>query len=257
MVDYLSVTELSGDEVSQEQVERICHRYFWAGQYCRDKDVLEVACGTGQGLGYLAALAKSLRAGDYSEKILEIAKAYYKDRIELQQFDAQEMPYADNSQDVIIMFEAIYYIPSAEKFVSECKRVLRDGGKVLIATANKDLFDFNPSPYTYDYYGSVELNALFSKYGFSTELFGYLPTDTISWKQKIARPIKKLVVSLGLMPKTMTGKKLLKSLVFGKLVPMPPEIDDKMGPYSAPTIISKTEPDTKHKVIYCLASLPK
>jgi len=39
---------------------------------------------------------------------------------------------------VIILFEAIYYIPDAEKFVEECARVLRLGGKVLIATANKD-----------------------------------------------------------------------------------------------------------------------
>ena len=49
------------------------------------------------------------------------------------------MPYKDNSIDVIILFEAIYYLPSVEKFVSECWRILRDRGKVLIATANKDL----------------------------------------------------------------------------------------------------------------------
>ncbi|MCD6265910.1 MAG: BrnT family toxin [Deltaproteobacteria bacterium] len=29
----------------------------------------------------------------------------------------------------------------------DCVRVLRPGGKVLIATANKDLYDFNPSPH--------------------------------------------------------------------------------------------------------------
>ena len=69
LVDYLAVTELSGDEVSQEQVDRICNRYYWAGKYCAGKDVLEVACGTGQGLGYLSKLAKSLNAGDFSEEI--------------------------------------------------------------------------------------------------------------------------------------------------------------------------------------------
>ena len=42
------------------------------------------------------------------------------------------MPYKDNSMDVIIFFEEIYYLPSAEKFISEYRRVLRNGGKVLI-----------------------------------------------------------------------------------------------------------------------------
>ncbi len=73
-LDFLSVTELAGDEVTQEQVDRLCNRYYWAGTYCEGKDVLEAACGTGQGLGYLAKRAKSLSAGDYTADILKIAK---------------------------------------------------------------------------------------------------------------------------------------------------------------------------------------
>lgn len=38
------------------------------------------------------------------------------------------------------------------------------------------------------------------------------------------RPVKKAVVSLGLMPKSMRGKKLLKRIVFGNLVQMLAEI---------------------------------
>jgi ubiquinone/menaquinone biosynthesis C-methylase UbiE len=87
-VDYLSVTELSGSYVSQEQIDRIYNRYYWAGKYCHNKDVLEVACGTGQGLGYLSKIAKSLNARDYSEKILEIAREHYGNIITLKQFDA-------------------------------------------------------------------------------------------------------------------------------------------------------------------------
>ncbi len=60
--DYLDVTEVSGEEVTQEQVDRICQRYYWAAEYCREKDVVELACGTGQGLGYLVAFARSFIA---------------------------------------------------------------------------------------------------------------------------------------------------------------------------------------------------
>ncbi len=257
LVDYLAVTELSGDEVSQEQVDRLCNRYYWAGKYCAGKDVLEVACGTGQGLGYLSKLAESLSAGDCSEEILKVARAYYGDRISLRQFDAQDMPHADNSMDVIIIFEAIYYLPSAERFVNECRRVLRNGGRVLVVTANKDLYDFNPSPHSYKYYGVIELKDLFERHGFTVQFFGNTPVDDLSWRQKIFRPIKKFAVKSGLMPKSMDGKKFFKRLVFGRLVKMPAEIEEGMAPYIEPSELSSSEPDRKHKVIYCVAALQK
>ena len=78
--DFLEVTEIAGDEVTHEQIQRLCNRYYWACDYCLNKDVLEVACGTGQGLGYLAGVASSVEAGDYFEPILEIARKHYGNR---------------------------------------------------------------------------------------------------------------------------------------------------------------------------------
>jgi SAM-dependent methyltransferase len=287
--DYISVTEIAGDEVSQEQVDRLCNRYYWAERYCLDKDVVEVACGTGQGLGYLFDISLSLEAGDYSNAILSIARKHYGNRIALRQFDAQDMPFPDKSKDVIILFEAIYYLPDAEQFVRECSRVLRPQGKVLIATANKDLYDFNSSPYLFKYYGVVDLKSLFSKYGFKTEFFGATPVDIVSMRQKILRPVKKLAVNFGLMPKTTSGKKWLKRIVFGSLVRMPAEIgppitricaDSGVNQKSPPILqispnkknegyegslyrgrcveparISGSKADRAHKVIYCVATL--
>jgi Methylase involved in ubiquinone/menaquinone biosynthesis len=255
--DYISVTEISGDQVSSEQVERLCHRYYWAGTWCAGKDVVEAACGTGQGMGYLKSLAKSLEAGDISEPILDIAKKYYKDKVPLSLFSAQDMPFSDSSKDVILLFEAIYYLPDVNQFLSECKRILRPDGKVLIVTANKNLYDFNPSPNSNEYYGVMELNKLFSHNGFSCEFFGYFPIDKISLLQRLLRPTKKMVVSLGLIPKTMAGKKLLKRLVFGRLQQMPAEITEEMYPYLPPDSIGSQYPDQKHKVIYCAATLNK
>lgn len=74
--DFVSVTELAGDEVSAEQVDRVCTRYGWALQYCRGRDVLQIACGTGPGLGLLQTASKSLIAGDISEDILARARAH-------------------------------------------------------------------------------------------------------------------------------------------------------------------------------------
>jgi len=253
--DFVSVTELSNDTVTREQVERMCHRYYWAGNYCRGRDTVEAGCGTGQGAGYLASLAKSYQAGDYSEEILAIARAHYGERIGFLRFDAQYMPFPDRSLDVVVLFEALYYVPSADRFTAECRRVLRPGGMVLVATANKDLFDFNPSPFSTVYHGVREIDELFGRHGFDIDLFGYMPVEGLSLRQTVLRPIKKFVVSSGLMPRTMAGKKLLKRLVFGSLVPLPPEIAEGMIPYTPPIPIAKGQADARHKVIYCVATV--
>ena len=67
MNHFVEVTELGGDEVTEEQVQRIFHRYVWSSTFSKQKDVLEVGCGTGQGLGYLLESSKTVEAGDYSE----------------------------------------------------------------------------------------------------------------------------------------------------------------------------------------------
>jgi len=56
-VDFTEVTELAGAEISAEQLERMAHRYSWAAGYCGGRDVVEVACGSGQGLGLLGKVA--------------------------------------------------------------------------------------------------------------------------------------------------------------------------------------------------------
>jgi len=79
--DYTTVTEVSGDEVSQEQIQRLCNRYYWAEQYCAGKDVLEVACGSGQAFGLLQRVSKTFEAGDTSEELLAVAKRHYGERV--------------------------------------------------------------------------------------------------------------------------------------------------------------------------------
>ena len=255
--DYYEVTEMAGTEVSREQVERMCHRYYWAKDYCIDRDVLEIACGSGQGLGYLEKYAKSIEGGDYSEEILKTPKKYYKNRITVKQFDAHSLPYRDDSKDVIILFEAVYYLKSFDIFLKECNRVLRDGGVLLISSANKDLFDFNASPYTYEYYGVSELSKILESNNFDSNCFGDVSTKNVSFRQKIFRPIKTIAVKINIIPKSMTAKRILKKLVFGTLVTLPYEIEEDMIDYKSPKMIDSNKPDKEYKVILCAAKLTK
>ena len=96
-IDYSTVTEIPGNRVTQEQLERMFHRYCFAGNFSEGKEILEVACGAGQGLGYLAKRAKRVFGGDYTEKLIKEAKRYYKERVPLLRLDAHFLPFRDQA----------------------------------------------------------------------------------------------------------------------------------------------------------------
>jgi len=252
-IDYTQVTEVTGEAVSREQIQRMLTRYHWARSFCQNREVLELACGSGQGLGYLARGAKRMVGGDYSAPLVRIARDHYRDRIPLLRLDAQAIPFRDRSFDVVLLYEAIYYLPDREAFARECHRVLRPHGVLLLCTANRDLPDFNPSPYSFFYPNPPDFVEWLRPLGFQVECFADYPVDYTDWKQKILSGIKKTTVRFDLMPKTMVGKKVFKRVVFGKLVPLPPELTEDMGPAPNPHPISSEQKDTFHKVIFALA----
>jgi hypothetical protein len=102
----------------------------------------------------------------------------------------------------------------------------------------------------------VELAQISSQHGMRAELFGHVASNTVSMRQRLLRPFKKMAVAMGVVPKTNEGKKWLKRLVFGRLVPLPADIDPGAYRYAPPPAVSPNEPDRIHKVIYCCATLP-
>jgi len=255
--DYSIVTELPGFKGSKEQLTRLYQRYRFARDFCKDKEVLEVACGGGMGLGYLAKVAKKVIGGDLDKEILKHPLERYDGRgkIEIKEFDAQTLPFEDKSFDVVILYEAIYYLTEPEKFVSEAHRVLRDDGVLLTCTANKDWADFNPSPYSTKYFSAQELYSLLKRKFTQIKVFGAFPVSESGVKNKIVSLIKRTAVSLHLIPKTMKGKEIFKRLFFGKLLTLPAEIEDGEFEYSPPEAISSDSPNSLYKVLFSVANV--
>jgi ubiquinone/menaquinone biosynthesis C-methylase UbiE len=252
--NYMMVTEVAGEEVSVEQIERTISRYGWARGYCQDKDVLEVACGTGQGLGCLVDVARSLSACDISKEMLQQAKASMGSQVDFKEAPAEILPWPSDSKDVILCYEAIYYFDDLDKFMREARRVLRKTGKLLLVVCNKDLFDFTPSPFAKEYFGARELGWLCEKYGYTTRFFGGTKFKNVNLWQRGLRPVKALISRLGLMPGSMKSKKVLKRIVFGKLKPMPKKLSMDSMLYSPPDPIDHSQPNHDYKVIFCEAT---
>lgn len=252
---YATVTELPGNKITSEQLARLYQRYRFAQQFCKEKEVMEVACGAGTGLGYLAKVAKKVIGGDIDKEILKYALTHYegRDKIEIREFDAQNLPFEDKSFDVVIFYEAIYYLAKPEKFVSEARRVLKDNGVLLICTVNKDWDDFNPSPHSTKYFSAPELYSLVNHKFSKVELYGVFPASKKRIKNEIISSIKKTAMTFNLIPKTMKGKEIFKRIFFGKLLTLPSEIEDGEVEYSPPVAISSDHPNYQYIVLFSVA----
>ncbi|MBI1977884.1 MAG: class I SAM-dependent methyltransferase [Candidatus Omnitrophica bacterium] len=257
--DFTTVTERPGGRATQEQLSMLYTRYHFAASFCQGKDVLEVGCGAGLGLGYLERFAHRVTGVDIDERNLEAATRHYANRqnIQFRQMDAHELEFESQSMDVVILFEAVYYLRHPELFVAECCRILRPSGTLLISSVNPEWGDFNPSPFSVRYFKACELSALLEQYGFRVQLYGAFATQSSSLKSKGISILKRAARNLRLIPRTMKGKEFLKRLFFGTLATLPPEVDDEIAPYTPPSPIQSDAPVPvrQYKVLYAVGQI--
>jgi ubiquinone/menaquinone biosynthesis C-methylase UbiE len=251
-MDYTAVTEATGNRITREALSMLYTRYAYAAEIGAGRDVLEVACGSGQGLGYLARKAKKVVGGDYTGGLVEEAQRHYQGRIPLLRLDAHAIPFRASSFDVVILYEAIYYLAQPDRFLEECRRVLRDKGTLLICTVNKEWPDFNPSPFSTRYFSSRELAGLLEKHQFDVELCGAFPVARESAKDRMLSVLKRAAVSLHLIPKTMRGKEILKRIFLGRLVALPDELQEGIADYRLPVPILSGVNSSQYKVLYAV-----
>ena len=250
---FSGVTELVGQMISHEQFVRMLNRYQWASSFVAGKDVLELACGAGQGLHLLSSKAKSVVGSDVDPSIVCEAQKNNSDiGVSILNFSADNIPYPEDSFDVVVLFEAIYYIPDFLVAAKEISRVLRPGGVLLISSANPLLFDFVKSPYSVRYYSKAELSEVLASEFHHLEFFGFVDVSKVSLRQKLLRPIKAFIAKLNLMPRDMRSKEILKRVFFGKLVSMPTSLEFEMLDYVPPDRLLDYDRGDKHKVIYCV-----
>jgi SAM-dependent methyltransferase len=173
--------ELPGRKMTLEAIRMICLRYQVASRSARDKQVLEVGCGAGLGLNYLSRYAASVTAGDIATENLEYAKKYVNDRVELVCFDAHELPFDDDSFDVVAAMQVIFYLDT-DRLLDECHRVLKNGGTLIVNLPNRERPYFRPSPLAKSYHSAAELLDALSSHGFNAEIFGAFPVpESTKW----------------------------------------------------------------------------
>jgi ubiquinone/menaquinone biosynthesis C-methylase UbiE len=224
-----------------------------AAGYAEGKTVLEVACGPGPGLGLLASRARRIVAGDYTGSHLAKARTQYGDRIPLVRLDALRLPFRDASFEIVVLFEALYFLPGFDAFLKSCWQVLSKHGILLIASANPEWSDFNPAPLSTSYLNAVELDRALTACGFDTTLYGGFGSASDGLRSRALSIAKRTAVALQLIPKTMKGKQMLKRIAFGRLTPFPAEVLPETGRVHAPVPLARGASAVAYKVLYAVA----
>jgi ubiquinone/menaquinone biosynthesis C-methylase UbiE len=126
LIDYATI----GREVRREIIDLI-------GEEPGARRALDVACGT----GYLALglatgeLADDVHASDLSWAMLERTTTNATEAgaaVRLTLADAERLPYADDSFDLVVARGALHHLPDPLRGLQEIRRVLEPGGTAIV-----------------------------------------------------------------------------------------------------------------------------
>jgi SAM-dependent methyltransferase len=134
-----------------EQVDRYRSSTEWhiaeviGFQKWRSRDVLEVGCGLG-GDGAKFARAGARYVGvDITRRAIELARR----RFGLEGLsgllivaDAEDLPFADSSFDLVYSHGVLHHTPDIERAISEIHRVLRPGGVAMVMLYHRASYNY-------------------------------------------------------------------------------------------------------------------
>ncbi|HKP02948.1 MAG TPA: methyltransferase domain-containing protein [Chthoniobacterales bacterium] len=206
-------------EFEHEGWERVANKYdsVWssstrqfipplldAADVSANLSLLDVGCGP----GYVSAAAAergAIPTGlDFSREMIAIAKKMFP-RIQFQEGDAQNLPFADGSFDRVVANFALLHLADPERAFAEACRVLKPGGKFGFSTwahltenpfvklvddaiqahATLDV-DLPPGPPYYLFASRDEFREALARAGFDGDSMTF-KVHTIEWKIPSAR----------------------------------------------------------------------
>jgi ubiquinone/menaquinone biosynthesis C-methylase UbiE len=101
-----------------------------------DMLLLDVATGGGHVANAFAPLVRKVTAYDLTENMLAAAAAFIRGNghtnVEFVQGDAERMPFADASFDLVTCRIAPHHFPEVAQFAAEAARVVKPGGRFLL-----------------------------------------------------------------------------------------------------------------------------
>jgi tocopherol O-methyltransferase len=129
-------------ERRQAQIELIEELLLWAGcdQDQKPQNIIDVGCGIGGSTLYLAKKFGSQATGITLSPVQAARatergnQADLESQVRFEVANALDMPFEDETFDLVWSLESGEHMPDKTKFLAECYRVLKPGGKIILAT---------------------------------------------------------------------------------------------------------------------------
>ncbi len=136
---YDSIAEDWEEKINKPETDKrlkVVYKILFDGIPLKGKKFLDVGCG----LGFFASRAGELGAKvygiDIGEKLVKKSKQRYPDG-KFSVASAVELPYRDNTFDLVLCTEVIEHVNNQNKVISEIFRVLKKDGYLVLTTPNK------------------------------------------------------------------------------------------------------------------------
>jgi 2-polyprenyl-3-methyl-5-hydroxy-6-metoxy-1,4-benzoquinol methylase/glycosyltransferase involved in cell wall biosynthesis len=154
---------------------KIAERYIFTASFMNKMHkVLEAPCGFGYGAAYLSKICSQVEALDIAEDNITFAKdAFRHQNIHWTKGDVTALPYNNDEFDVYVSLEVFEHLPieNTIKHIEEAYRVLKESGKFIISTPNRETRKNVNNPYHTKEYNFNELNEIITKVFPSVEFY--------------------------------------------------------------------------------------
>jgi 2-polyprenyl-3-methyl-5-hydroxy-6-metoxy-1,4-benzoquinol methylase len=152
-------------------------RYQYATRFVQDCRVLDAACGIGYGTKILAGQAVRVWGVDYASEAARTAQEHFKQPNNAFVIaDLSALPLKKDCFDVVISLETLEHLTSPEACLLEFRRVLCDGGILVVSTPNglitKHVNGKPANPYHVFEYKPQEFATLLDRYFFVMQIVG-------------------------------------------------------------------------------------
>jgi len=149
-------------------------RYQFVAGFIKNKNILDIACGSGYGSNYLASqgAVKVTGADIDHETVAQVKQKYQRDNLNFRQASALDLPFKDDEFEAVVSLETIEHFTAEDqtKFLQELKRVLEPGGLLIMSTPNSE-FSSHGNPYHLKELNYAELNDTIKKHFANCKIF--------------------------------------------------------------------------------------
>ena len=146
-------TDETGSRAFFEEAERVRYKYHYYLPGLFDSiaaakpggTVLEIGCSMGTDLLQLARRGLRVTGIDLTEAGIELAQRrfqLYNMQAQLKTADAENLPFGENSFDIVYSFGVLHHTPDTGRAVAEVRRVLKPGGLAVIMLYHRRSFNY-------------------------------------------------------------------------------------------------------------------